>query len=337
MPEMRKDPITGRWTIIAESRARRPHDFSAAKPHRQTRVCPFCEGNEGNTVGEIAAYRQEGTERDKPGWRARVVPNMYPALEIEGALEKRAEGMYDVMNGIGAHEVIIESPLHVASTSDLPEENIRETLWIYRDRLEDLKKDKRLAYGLIFKNVGALAGASLEHTHSQLIALPIVPSNVQEELDGSEAYFRNRGRCVYCDMIRQELRAESRVVLDTPYFLAFCPFASRAPFETWVIPKKHSSHYEQINAEEVEDLAGVLKRTISKIELSLDRPAYNYIVHTAPFAEHALERFHWHIEIIPCLTRAAGFEQGAGFCINPAPPERAAEFMREAERESAES
>ena len=205
--------------------------------------------------------------------------------------------------------------------------------WVYRDRLVDLKKDPRLVYGMIFKNVGAAAGASLEHTHSQLIVTPIVPINVWEEMTGSLEFYNYRGRCVYCDMIQQELATEKRIVLDTPGFVAFCPFASRFPFETWILPKNHSSHFENIQKNEVEELSGVMRQVIVKVEAALDQPAYNYIVHTAPFDTQELGHYHWHIEIMPSLTKTAGFEWGTGFYINPVPPEQAAAFLREVEVE----
>jgi UDPglucose--hexose-1-phosphate uridylyltransferase len=258
-----------------------------------------------------------------------VVPNKFPALEIEGELSKRGQGMYDMMRGVGAHEVIIESPRHLVSTTELSVEQLRDVLWIYRDRLHDLTRDDRLRYGMLFKNVGAAAGASLEHTHSQLIATPIVPTNVVEELNGAQAYHNYRGRCVFCDMIDQELAFEERVVLDSPGFVAFCPFAARFPFETWIVPTAHASHYETLSRGGAEELARVLKRVLEKIEAALDRPAYNYIIHTAPFDTQALDHYHWHIEIIPRVTKTAGFEWGTGFYINPVPPEEAAAFMRE--------
>jgi UDPglucose--hexose-1-phosphate uridylyltransferase len=242
-----------------------------------------------------------------------------------------------MMRGVGAHEVIIESPRHVVSTAELSEEQLREVLWVYRDRLVDLKKDPRLVYGMIFKNVGSEAGATLEHSHSQLIVMPVVPINVWEEMTGSLEFYNFRGRCIYCDMIQQELASEKRIVLDTPGFVAFCPFASRFPFETWVLPKVHSSHYENIQKNGVDDLAGVLRQVIAKIEAALDQPAYNYIIHTAPFDTQEIAHYHWHIEITPSLTRAAGFEWGTGFYINPVPPEEAAAFMREVEVETLES
>src|SRR5216684_1101660 len=215
MPELRKDPIVGRWVIIATDRAKRP-----VAPKGETApsggFCPFCEGSEGNTPHEILAYRDRNTRPNERGWRVRVVPNKFPALQIEGDINKRGEGIYDKMNGSGAHEVIIECPFHEVSIANLAEDNIREVFWVYRDRLVDLKKDPRLVYGMLFKNVGALAGASLEHTHSQLIVTPIVPISVWEEMTGALEFFNYRGRCIYCDMIQQELGMEKRVVLDSP-------------------------------------------------------------------------------------------------------------------------
>ncbi len=336
MPDLRKDPIVGRWVIVAKSRAKRPHDFESTPHLRRGQFCPFCAGNEDKTPNEILAYRNPGSQRNREGWRVRVVPNKFPALEIEGDLNKRGDGIYDMMRGVGAHEVIIESPKHVVSTSQLTEEELRDVLWVYRDRLLDLKKDSRLVYGMIFKNVGAAAGASLEHTHSQLIVTPIVPINVWEEMTGSLEFYNFRGRCVYCDMIQQELVTEKRIVWDTPGFVAFCPFASRFPFETWILPKGHSSHYENLPKNAADELAGVMRQVIGKIEAALDRPAYNYIIHTAPFDTQELAHYHWHIEIMPSLTKAAGFEWGTGFYINPVPPEEAAAFLREVEFESQE-
>jgi len=333
MPDLRKDPIVGRWVIIATSRAKRPHDFDTSPQREKDRFCPFCEGNEHATPDEILAYRRSGTEPNREGWRVRVFPNKFPALVVEGELNKRGDGIYDMMRGVGAHEVIVESPEHLISTSELSEAQLREVLWVYRDRLVDLKKDPRFVYGMIFKNVGAAAGASLEHTHSQLIVTPIVPISVWEEMTGSLEFFNYRGRCVYCDMIQQELASEKRVVLDTPGFLALAPFASRFPFETWILPKTHASHYENLQKNEVDELSGVLRQVIAKVEAALDQPAYNYIIHTAPFDTQELAHYHWHIEIIPSLTKTAGFEWGTGFYINPVPPEQAAAFLREIEVE----
>ncbi len=185
MPELRREPVSGRWVIIASERASRPTDFKTNHQPAKANFCPFCEGNEDKTPPEIMAYRENGTEANTRGWRVRVVPNKFPALQIEGEQNKRGEGIYDVMNGVGAHEVIIESPKHVQSLAALDDANVEEVLLCYRDRLIDLKKDKRFVYGLLFKNVGASAGASLEHTHSQLIVTPIVPQLVTNEMEGA--------------------------------------------------------------------------------------------------------------------------------------------------------
>jgi UDPglucose--hexose-1-phosphate uridylyltransferase len=331
MPELRKDPIVGRWVIIATDRAKRPVTPKNDQMATTGGFCPFCEGHENDTPHEILAYRDRGSGRNEKGWRVRVVPNKFPALQIEGDLQKRGEGIYDRMNGVGAHEVIIECPFHEITMARLAEENIREVLWVYRDRLVDLKKDPRLVYGMVFKNVGAAAGASLEHTHSQLIVTPIVPINVWEEMSGSLEFFNYRGRCIYCDMIHQELGTEKRIVLDMPNFVVFAPYASRFPFEMWILPKNHNSHYENIQKNEVDELGTVLKTILMKLETGLDKPAYNYIIHTSPFDTQLLPHYHWHIEVIPRLTRVAGFEWGTGFYINPVPPEQAAAFLKDTE------
>jgi len=258
------------------------------------------------------------------------VPNKFPALQVEGDLHKRGDGIYDKMNGIGAHEVIIECPFHEVTMANLSEENIREVLWVYRDRLVDLKKDQRLVYGMIFKNVGLAAGASLEHSHSQLIVTPIVPVNVWEEMTGSLEFFNYRGRCIYCDIIRQESAAGTRLVTETDRFTVLAPYAPRFPFETWILPKRHESHFEDADAPTLENLAWILRTTIRKIDKVLERPAYNFIVHSAPVQDGPLPHYHWHVEIIPKLTKVAGFEWGTGFYINPTPPEESAKFLREA-------
>ena len=328
MPELRKDPVLGRWVIIATERAARPTDFKSESAPSKSGFCPFCGGNESKTPAEIMAYREPGTAPNTPGWRVRVVPNKFPALRVEGDLGKVGYGIYDMMNGIGAHEVIIETPEHVTSMAQMSEGNIREVIWACRDRLVDLKKDRRLVYALVFKNVGAVAGASLEHTHSQIIATPIVPSTVHLEMEGVHEFFRYRGRCLFCDMIQQEVTTETRLVLDNPNFVAFEPYASRFPFETWILPRQHASHFENIQRLEVDELAHTIKSVLMKLERALENPPYNYVLHTAPFNVADLEYFHWHIEIIPRLTKVAGFEWGTGFYINPVPPEAAATYLR---------
>jgi UDPglucose--hexose-1-phosphate uridylyltransferase len=331
LPELRKDPITGRWVIISTDRGKRPTDFlRESVTIKGTGFCPFCPGNEGKTPPEILAYGRNGSGKDTPGWTLRVVPNKFPALGIEGGLDREGEGLFDRMNGIGAHEVIIETPDHQKTLSMLADKTVEEVLWAYRDRMVDLKNDHRFRYVLLFKNHGEAAGASLEHTHSQLIALPIVPKRVREEVDNAKKYFEEKERCIFCDMIRQELETEKRVILEHDHFIALAPYAPRFPFETWILPREHSSAFENMPTPQYMSLAKLLREFLARLDNVLARPAYNYVVHTSPIGEENNEHFHWHVEMMPKLTKVAGFEWGTGFYINPTPPEEAARFLREA-------
>ena len=332
MPELRKDPITGRWVIISTDRGKRPSDFVRESVQiKGNGFCPFCYGNESKTPPEVLVYGRNGSAKDTPGWSIRVVPNKFPALQIEGDLDREGEGLFDRMNGIGAHEVIIETPDHQSTLATLPDKSVEEVLWAYRDRMLDLKNDKRFRYILLFKNHGEAAGASLEHTHSQLIALPIVPKRVREEVDKSKHYFEEKERCIFCDMIRQEVETASRVISENEHFIALAPYAPRFPFETWLLPRQHSSAFENHQSPIYASLARLLRDLLRRLDGVLNRPAYNYVVHTSPIGEEINEHFHWHMEMMPKLTKVAGFEWGTGFYINPTPPEEAARFLREAQ------
>lgn len=329
MPELRKDPITGRWVIIATDRAKRPSDFiRASVPRASASICPFDYGNEQKTPPEVLAYRDSGG-RNQPGWRVRVVPNKFPVLGIEGELNRQGEGMYDKMNGIGAHEVIIETPNHSLTLAEMSEHQIEEVLWAYRERINDLKKDRRFRYIILFRNYGEAAGASLEHPHSQLIALPVIPKRVKEEVDAARQFYEFKERCLFCDIIRQESAAGVRMVAETDRFTVLEPYAPRFPFETWILPKTHESHFENSDAPTLQNLAWVLRSTMRKIDKVLESPAYNLMVHSAPVQDGELPHYHWHMEIIPKLTKVAGFEWGTGFYINPTPPEESARFLRD--------
>jgi len=262
----------------------------------------------------------------------RVVPNKFPALQIEGTLDRRGEGLYDKMNGVGAHEVVIEGPEHAQDLADLPLEHLRQVLAAYRERVLDLHRDRRFRYVLIFKNHGAQAGATLEHTHTQLIATPIIPKAIMEELEGSRRYYELKERCVFCDIIQQETGENDgrRVVATSERFLVIEPFAPRFPFETWILPRRHDDSYSSLSdPDELMDLASILKDTLHRLNRALDRPPFNFVIHTAPVSDGELEHYHWHLEIMPKLTRVAGFEIGSGFYINPTPPEDAAQYLRE--------
>ncbi|MBI5418258.1 galactose-1-phosphate uridylyltransferase [Candidatus Poribacteria bacterium] len=338
MSELRKDPIVGRWIIIASEHAKRVYESTERRqPEQKVNFCPFCEGHELKTPSEIFAYRKDGFRPNSPGWYTRVVPNKFPVLKIEGDMGRTGIGMYDMMNGIGAHEVIIETPEHNKKLFEFEIEQIKYVLLSYKQRLEDLKKDTRFKYILIFKNDGDTAGASMIHSHSQLIATPIVPKRVKEELEGSRDYFEYKERCIFCDIIKEEINSRERIVVENNSFISFTPFASRFPFETWILPKRHNAFLNLQGEDELAALAKILKETLLRINIALHYPAYNYVLHIAPVNIYMKkgptleDDYHWHIEIMPRLTRVAGFEWGSGFYINPTPPEEAARVLRSVE------
>jgi len=331
MNELRRDPVVGRWVIISTERGKRPSDFGQEVETGVGKFCPFCPGNEDKTPAEVLAYHEPAREKNRPGWWVRVIPNKFPALHIEGALNRQGEGMYDKMNGIGAHEVVIETSDHNVDFPDLDAKRAEDVIWSYRDRIMDLKKDARFEYILVFKNKGAAAGASLSHPHSQMIATPIIPKNVRELVSGAKNYYEYKERCVFCDMIKQEMSSGTRVVAENDDFVAFVPFAARFPFEVWVLPKVHDSDFEDSQKHEVVNLTRIMQTVLKKMKNVLDNPPYNFVLVNSPLRESKMQHFHWHIEIMPKLTKVAGFEWGSGFYINPTPPEEAAKFLREAD------
>jgi UDPglucose--hexose-1-phosphate uridylyltransferase len=328
MPELRKDPVSGRWVIISVERGKRPSDFSAHAHARKGGFCAFCEGNEHTTPAEIIAIRPDGSHANSPGWTLRVVPNKFPALRIEGEINRFSEGLLNRMNGIGAHEVIIETPDHNLTLSTMPLKYVEDVLVAFHKRISDLKKDSRFRYVIVFKNEGDAAGASLEHTHSQLIALPIVPRIVEEEIEHSRQYFNYNERCIFCDIILQETESGVRVISENEDFIVLAPFAPRSPFEILILPKSHESLYTP--SRKLGPLAQILQQTLKQLDKVLDRPPYNLMIHSSPFREEINDYYHWHIEIKPKLINIAGFEWGSGIYINPTPPEESAKFMRDA-------
>jgi UDPglucose--hexose-1-phosphate uridylyltransferase len=260
----------------------------------------------------------------------RVIPSKFPVLRVEGTANRKAEGLYDKMNGIGAHEVLIETPQHDETFSTMPVKRIEDLFWAFRDRVVDLRRDVRLRHILLFKNHGKAAGGMLEHSHSQMIALPVVPKRAQEELNGSRRYFEFRDRCVYCDIVSQDLDTPERLVMETDHFLVISPYAPRFPFETWILPKNHASHAEAMSHGEIPEMADTVQRTFRKLDAVLENPPYNMVLHSAPIQDPSMPHYHWHMEIIPKLTHVAGFEWGTGFYTNPTPPEESARFLRDA-------
>jgi len=322
MPEIRKDPVFGRWVIIASERGLRPNEFRPGAGGEKGYLCPFCAGNEDLTPPVIYSLPGPGG-----GWRLRVVRNKYPALVSEGSTDNRREGIYNRMDGMGFHEVVIETPEHGRLLEEMPAEAVADVLKTFMLRVREIKKDPRIKYVMIFKNHGRNAGASLLHPHSQIIAMPMAPLRVVQEIDGAADYFRERGTCVFCDIVTEETAFKKRVVAENSSFLAVTPYASCFSFETWILPKKHFSHFENIPEEEAGALAEVLKTALGKLSVSLPELSYNLIVHTMPVQEPEVENYHWHIEIMPKLTHLAGFEWGTGFYINTVSPEEAAEIL----------
>lgn len=325
MSQLRRDPITGRWIIVNYEKAISPEGFTFEKiaKSENTTKCPFCPGNEKLTPPEIVAHRNVDAP-NTANWTIRVVPNKFPALAAKGELDKQGLGIFDRMNGIGAHEVIVDIPDHMHDIADISDKQAEEIIWAYISRSNDLRKDQRFKYILIFRNYGKSAGASLEHPHSQLIALPIVPKRVNEELHSSHEYYNYKDRCVFCDILTQGLADKERIVGENEHFISFCPFVSRFPYEMWIMPRKHESHFDSLAKEEVKPLGLILRDSLAKLKKLLNDPPYNYIIHTSPINGHEKEFYHWHIEIMPKLQSVAGFEWGSGFYVNPVPPEVAA-------------
>jgi UDPglucose--hexose-1-phosphate uridylyltransferase len=330
LSELRKDPITGRWVIISTDRRKRPHDFrmeSVQIPPNPS--CPFCEGHESMTPHEILSYRSRG-DADTPGWDLRVVPNQFPVLRVEGTLDRQGEGLFDKMNGIGAHEVVIESPRHEDTLATMSDAAVEQVLWACRDRVRDLKQDRRFRYIIVFKNHGTAAGASLDHSHSQLIALPVVPREVRDEVEGARAHYQMKERCVFCDVLRQEAADGRRLIAETADMVALAPYAPRFPFETWILPRRHDAHFEDTPRQEVGSLARLLADILRRMNRTLRHPPYNLLIHSAPLDAPAGEFYHWHVEVIPKLTKVAGFEWATGFYVNPTSPEEASQVLRDA-------
>jgi UDPglucose--hexose-1-phosphate uridylyltransferase len=339
MPELRRNPVSKEWVIIATERQRRPSDFKHAGGERSPRPshddrCPFCPGNEDKTPPEVLAYRKGSGPPNSTDWWVRVVPNLFPALRIEGDLGRRGYGLYDWMNGIGAHEVIIETPDHSKSISTIDAYQAQEVIWAYRERYLDLMGDDRFKYIMVFRNHGAEAGTSLEHPHSQLVALPFVPMGIRVELDGSKAYYENHDRCIHCDIIAQELQFAKRLVAQNDLFVAYESYASKFPFETAIVPKRHNPRFENQDQQSVEAFVAIMQEALNRIRLCLDDPPYNFTIHTSPFSGKDDDWYHWHLHILPRLTIAAGFEMGTGVYINATAPEEAAGFLRDVDLEA---
>ncbi len=335
MPELRKDPVVGRWVIIATERARRPGSFIGQQDNNfdPNQKCQFCN----NQDPEIYAIKAQGFQGNG-AWQIRVVPSGTPLLKMDTSFKRRGHGLYDVVNGYGVHEVVIETPQHIANMADLDFKQIQLVLETYVVRFNELEKNPNFQYVIAYKNYGWAAGSRrIGHSRSQIIATPVNPLRVKEKLIGAKRYFDLHDRCLYCDLILQEREIKKRVVVESEHFLAVTPFAPRFAFEIWILPKKHHCDFAKGIIGQQEDLAKVLKEILLRLKVGIDDPSYNYVIHTAPFRHGEKgqrwktieEDYHWHIEVMPRLTRAAGFEKGTGFYICSIPPENTAEYLRE--------
>ncbi|MCC7430933.1 galactose-1-phosphate uridylyltransferase [bacterium] len=332
--ELRKDPFSDGWIIVSPERSKKPTDFIQKTQELQNsgKKCPFCPGNEDETSVEIRSVGrpQNGSKSE---WDLRVVANRFPALKIENSLVlKNLNRVHNQIGGVGAHEVIIESTKHDGELWSFSDEERYKILEVYRERVEDLYRDKRFVYVQIFRNFGEIAGASLVHPHSQLIAVPTIPKRAMEEIKASKHFWETYNNCLFCEKIYENKKINERIICETKNFIALEPFASRFPFETWVLPKNHSSNFSEIKSKDLAELSKILGETLTMLKNALNNPPYNLVIHTSPNSLHTkyenIENFfHWHIEIIPRLSSIAGFEWGTGFYINPVSPEEAAKFL----------
>jgi UDPglucose--hexose-1-phosphate uridylyltransferase len=335
--ELRKDPLLGRWIAVLNT-SWPPSEYTQGLQPEDSRedTCMLCAGRESETPKEIMLIPNESVAAPATKWWTRVIPHLHPVFKIEGDLGRKGEGMYDRMNSIGANEIIIESPYHSVRPEDIGLDQMVRVVSTYRDRMADLEKDPRLRYTLIYKNAGRPSGAIFSHPLSLLASTPVIPKRVKEELDGAKQYFAYKERCVFCDVIREELRVGSRVILETRDHMAFCPYASKFPFEIWILPKRHTCAFQDIRPQETEDLALILSSMLKKLRALFSELPYNYFIHSAPNRIprknhwHTLgEDYHWHLEIMPRFIRTSGFEWGSGLYILPTSPEDAAKYLRE--------
>jgi UDPglucose--hexose-1-phosphate uridylyltransferase len=329
MSELRQDPTTEEWVIIARERAKRPSDFVHRRPKRElpdfSPSCPFCPGNESMTPHETLLYQQQ----DGNGWQVRAFANKFAALNPNGKTARNIkEGFFTEMSGVGIHEVIVETPLHNKSLAFMEESEALSVLNAYHERYQKLSQQPFAKLIIIFKNHGAAAGTSLEHSHSQLVVTPVVPKHIRMRHEVAIHYYDNYGRCLYSDLMEHELKSGKRIVMETEEFLAFHPFASQRPFETWIVPKKHQASFGNVSLGDLGNLAHVLRLILLKLYRGLNDPDFNYVIDTAPVGDENEPYYMWHMRIIPRLTELAGFEIGSGIYINTAVPEQTAQFMR---------
>ena len=327
MPELRYNVITREWVVIATERAKRPDQFKRKEARKQLPAhdpkCPFCPGNEAMTPP--ATF----TIPDPKNWNVRVTPNKFAALSYEGERKRTVKGIRRTVTGVGIHEVIVETPAHNGTTALLPDRDVELIIQTYLDRFKAASADPRVEQVTIFKNHGDAAGTSLEHPHSQLIATPIITSQLRERLSSALSHFDEYGECIFCRVLSQELQDGSRIILETEHFVALVAFATLTPFSFLIMPRRHMACLAEMTDAECADLARVLRRSLAKLYHGLADPDFNYVVRTAPLEYYGVKHYHWYLSVIPRLTKLAGFELGSGMFINVALPEENAAFLRD--------
>jgi UDPglucose--hexose-1-phosphate uridylyltransferase len=338
--ELRKDPITGHWVVIAEGRTARPNEYAATPRASSSADCPFCEGNEKRTPPEISAIRRDGATRDGPGWTVRTIPNRFPTLEA-GAPKNAAgstETFFEEQPGYGHHEVIVESPKHEPVLPFLESHQAQKVIRIFRDRIKALAAKPRVRTVVLFENYGPESGGTLMHPHAQIVGAPVIPPLLAEEVEGMRRFARkNPGACLLEKIGNEERRLGARVVVDDDAFLAITPFASRYPYEILLMPQRHSASITEATDAELTRLAELLPALL-RAELAVNASlSYNFFIHVAPNPLKSHPEFHWHVEITPRLVRPDGFELGTGITVNPVSPEAAAPALRAALAPSAGS
>ena len=333
MTELRQNMATKEWVIIADERAKRPDDYIESHTHVTTEMqepfdphCPFCPGNEERDL-EVETMPANGQ------WQTRVVYNKYPALSREGELARTFDGVHRRIAGVGHHEIVVEHPRHNTTPALMTSEEIKYVLETFYNRGWSIRKDSRIEQIIYFKNHRERAGASLKHPHSQIIGLPVVPTDIRHRIEEARRYFDDFGECVFCVMMRDELQKQVRLVAENSHFVAFVLYAAPSPFHVWVLPRQHSVSFLYSQPDEIAALADILRIILRKLYIGLNDPAYNLIIRSAPVKEISNDYLHWYVTIIPRLSRTAGFEMGSGMFINPALPEESAAFLREVKAE----
>ncbi len=330
MTELRQNLITRDWVIIATERAKRPNEFiqpetPADPPPPYHENCPFCLGNEHLTGTTESLRLCEGVGND---WKVRVVGNKYPALSSEGERVRQIDGIFRSLSGVGCHEVVIEHWRHDLTTALMEVAEVEDILRVYRKRYADIRQDPRIETIIIFKNHGRGAGTSLEHPHSQIAALPIVPYQWRDRTQEAMRYYDETGECIFCRTLADELEAQERIICESKNFVAFIPYAALSPFHTWIFPRRHASSFDEITNGEIQDLAPLLQTVLGKLYYGLHNPDYNYTIRSIPTSDKHADYFHWYLAIVPRVSLSAGFELGSGMYINTALPEESAAFLR---------